>query len=168
LLRDETTRKPDADEARRGRRDEQQEYREGGLADQDPTPVEIPAHHPFEDAVEATEEPSERAAHLALGPQEQCRERGAQRERVEGRDDDRDGDGDRELLVHPPGDARDERRRHEDGGQDQADRDDRARARKPWRKMNTTMTTRMSASTSVFTISWMPAVTARVVSNAVT
>src|SRR5438093_3461941 len=81
LLRDETTRKPDADEARRGRRDEQQEDREGGLADQEATPVQIPAHHPLEDAVEPTEEQPERAAHLAPRPQEQRRERGAQRER---------------------------------------------------------------------------------------
>src|SRR6266403_1755889 len=36
-------------------------------------------------------------------------------------------------------------------------------ARKPWRKMNTTMTTSTSASTSVLTISWIPALTARVV-----
>jgi hypothetical protein len=41
-------------------------------------------------------------------------------------------------------------------------------ARKPWRKMNTTMTTRARASKSVLTISRTPAVTARVVSRAVT
>ena len=41
-------------------------------------------------------------------------------------------------------------------------------ARKPCRKMNTTMTTRSSASKSVLTISWMPSLTASVVSSAVT
>ena len=41
-------------------------------------------------------------------------------------------------------------------------------ARKLWRKMKTTMTTRMRASTRVLTISRMPAVTASVVSSAVT
>src|SRR2546422_8673761 len=116
LLRDETTWKPEADEARHGRRAEQQEQREGGLADQVATPVEIPAHHPLEDAVEATEEQPERAARLALRPQEQRRERRAQRERAAGRDQDRHGEGDRELLVHPPGDAGDERRRDEHRG----------------------------------------------------
>src|SRR2546428_12090933 len=39
LLGDETTWKPDADEARHGRHDEQEEDREGGLADQEVTPV---------------------------------------------------------------------------------------------------------------------------------
>jgi len=41
-------------------------------------------------------------------------------------------------------------------------------ARKPWRKMKTTMITSAIASKSVLTISWMPALTARVVSSAVT
>src|SRR5207237_9677451 len=103
LLRDETTWKPDAEKARHGRRAEQQEYCEGGLADQDATPLEIPTHHPLEDAVEATEEPPERAAHLAPGPQEQRRERRAQRERVERRDEHGHRDGDGELLVPPAG-----------------------------------------------------------------
>src|SRR5439155_5061267 len=87
LLRDETNWKPDAAEARHGRSDEQQEYCEGGLADQEATPVEIPAHHPLEDAVDAPEERPERAAHLAPRPQEERRDRRAQRERVEGRDE---------------------------------------------------------------------------------
>ena len=41
-------------------------------------------------------------------------------------------------------------------------------ARQPCRKMKTTMMTRTSASKSVFTISRMPSVTARVVSSEVT
>ena len=41
-------------------------------------------------------------------------------------------------------------------------------ARNPWRKMNTTMTTRARASKSVLTISRTPALTACVVSSAVT
>jgi hypothetical protein len=41
-------------------------------------------------------------------------------------------------------------------------------ARQPWRKMNTTMMTRMSASKSVLTISRMPSLTASVVSREVT
>jgi hypothetical protein len=38
-------------------------------------------------------------------------------------------------------------------------------ARQPWRKMKTTMTTKPSASKSVRRISWIPAVTALVVSS---
>ena len=41
-------------------------------------------------------------------------------------------------------------------------------ARKPWRKMKTTITTRTRASKSVFTISLMPSLTASVVSRATT
>ncbi len=41
-------------------------------------------------------------------------------------------------------------------------------ALKPCKKMKTTMTTRISASTRVLTISFMPSLTARVVSSAVT
>src|SRR5262249_54713130 len=52
LLRDETGWKPDGEEARHGRRGEQQEYCEGSLADQEATPVEISAHHPLEGAIE--------------------------------------------------------------------------------------------------------------------
>src|SRR5215471_9004218 len=42
LLRNETAGKPKAEEARYGRRREQQEDREGGLADQETTAVQIP------------------------------------------------------------------------------------------------------------------------------
>src|SRR5205823_4641424 len=55
LLGHEPTWKPKTDETRYGRGGEQQEYREGGLADQEATAVEISAHYPLEDAVEATE-----------------------------------------------------------------------------------------------------------------
>ena len=41
-------------------------------------------------------------------------------------------------------------------------------ARKPWRKMKTTITTRTRASKSVLTISLMPSLTASVVSRATT
>src|SRR5262249_55554894 len=66
LLGHETTGKPEADKTGHPRRGEQQEYREGGLADQDTAPIEIPGHHPLEGAVEAAEEPPERAAHFAF------------------------------------------------------------------------------------------------------
>src|SRR5207245_8741 len=99
---------------------------DGGLPVQEAPPSDVPPHHPLEDAVEATEEPPERAAHLAPGPQEQRRERRAQRERVERRDQDGHGDRHRELLVHPPGDAGDERRRDEHRCHDEGDGHDRS------------------------------------------
>ena len=47
-------------------------------------------------------------------PEQERRERGAQRERVKCGDDDRNGDGDRELLIEPSSDPRHEDRRNED------------------------------------------------------
>ena len=49
---------------------------------------------------------------------------GRERERVERRDQHRDGNGDRELLIQAAGDAGNERGRNEDRGKDQRDRDD--------------------------------------------
>ena len=53
-------------------------------------------------------------------------QRGAQRERLERRDEHRDGDGERELLVEAAGDPRDERHRNEHRGHAEGDRDDRS------------------------------------------
>ena len=127
LLGDEAARQPRGDEAREDRDDDEEDHGERGLADQVAARAYVAVGRPREPAIESPEEHPQRSPHLALRPQEQRRERRAQRERVEGRDEDGDGDGDRELLVHLPGDARDERRRHEDGGQDQGDRHHRAR-----------------------------------------
>ena len=82
---------------------------------------------PLEPAIESAEELPQRSPHLPLRPQEQRRERRAQRERVERRDQHRHGDRHRELLIHPPRDARDECRRHEHGRQDERDRHHRSR-----------------------------------------
>ena len=53
-------------------------------------------------------------------------QRGAERKRVERGDDHRNGDGQRELLIEPAGDARDERGGHKHRREDNRDRDDRA------------------------------------------
>lgn len=56
-------------------------------------------------AIEPGEELAERAARPGFLPEEQSGEGGAQGDRVEGRDYDGNGDGDRELLIEAPGDA---------------------------------------------------------------
>ena len=68
-----------------------------------------------EHAVEPVEELLQQAAALLLGPQEQRRQRRGQRQ----------GDGQRELLVKPAGDARDERGGDEHRRQDDGDGHDR-------------------------------------------
>jgi hypothetical protein len=50
-------------------------------------------------------------------------QRRAQAKRIESGDHDRHRDGHRELLIEPAGDARNKRRRHEHGGENQRDRD---------------------------------------------
>ena len=80
-----------------------------------------------EDAIEPAEEPAERPARfLVCGLQQQGGQRGAEGERVEGGEDDRDGDRQRELLVEPAGDAGDENGGNEHRRQNQRDGDDRA------------------------------------------
>ncbi len=64
---------------------------------------------------------------MRLVLEHQRTQRGRQRQRHEGRNDRRRRDGDRELLIERPGNARNEHRRHEHAGQHQADRDDRPR-----------------------------------------
>ena len=54
-------------------------------------------------------------------------ERRRERQRAEGREQHRDGDGQRELLVHLSGEAAEEGDRDEHGREDQRDADDRSR-----------------------------------------
>ena len=79
-----------------------------------------------EEAVEPGEEASQQAA-LAVGVarlEQQRGERGAERQRVEGRDENRDRDGDGELLIEPAGDAGYGGSGDEDGGENERDGDD--------------------------------------------
>ena len=65
------------------------------------------------------------AVALSCGRSKQRRQGRAERQRVEGGDDGRDGDRQGELPEELTGDAGDERARHEDRAQHQADRDHR-------------------------------------------
>ncbi len=78
--------------------------------------------------VEARVEPAEQHEGLSVPvAQEGGAERGAQRQRVEGRDADRDRHREGELVVEPPGDARDEGDGHEHRHQHRGGGDDGAR-----------------------------------------
>ncbi len=111
--------------------------REGTQRDEEAEPEDEP---PREDAahrdvavatsvegpIERIEEALEPALLLAddAGPEEQRAQRRAERERVERGDDDRDGDGQRELLVEAAGDTRDERDGDEHRGEHEGNGDD--------------------------------------------
>ena len=83
--------------------------------------MDIAVGNSREPAVEYPKEPPQRTARFALGSQEERGEGGAEGQRVEGRDEHGNGDGHRELLVHPARDAGNERGGDEDGGQDEGD-----------------------------------------------
>ena len=87
---------------------------------------EYPVEQPEEPAQEQVHEPGERIAAGAVRLEQQGRQRRAERERVEGREQRGDGDGDGELAEELPGDAADERAGHEHGAEHQGDGDDRA------------------------------------------
>ena len=80
-----------------------------------------------EEFVEQPKAPAEKAGlpFFVLGLEQQGCERGRKGQRVEGRDQHRDRDGDGKLLIHAPGYAGDERRRDEHCGEDEGDGDHR-------------------------------------------
>src|SRR5262249_32888915 len=78
-------------------------------------------------AVEPIEGPSEQARARLLGFQHQGSQRWAEGEGVERRENDRNRNGDGELLVEPPGDAGNEGGGYEDSGKDQGNADHRTR-----------------------------------------
>ena len=86
--------------------------------------------HPVEQAEEPAEreveQPAEPVLLRAARLQQDGRQRRAERQRVERRDHRRDGDGQGELAEELPGDAADERARHEHRRQHQGHGDDRA------------------------------------------
>ncbi len=81
---------------------------------------------PAEDPVEPVVELLQRAGALLLRLEEQGAEGRGEGKGIEGREDDRDGDGHGELLVELAGNAGDEGRRDKDRRQDDGDGDDRA------------------------------------------
>ena len=83
-------------------------------------------------AIECSKEFPERSTALAatllgFGPQQQSGECRAQSESIEGGENHGNGDGQGELLIKSPGDARDERRGHEHRSQHQGNADDGSR-----------------------------------------
>ena len=99
-----------------GRRDpktKQADQRQRGLADQRADTGQITARDPAEAAVERVEGAGQRSARLALGPQDHGAQRGAEREGVEGREQHRSRDGERELAVNLAADSAQKRNRDE-------------------------------------------------------
>ena len=78
-------------------------------------------------AVEPIEETPQQAVALLFGLEQQRGERGTQSQRVEGREDHRDRDGDCELLIQAAGDSGNENGRDENRRQHQRDTDHRTR-----------------------------------------
>ena len=112
---------PDADHGH-----DQDERRDGHLADEEGADIDVGGRGRAERAIEAAEEIAERTAAFRARPQQHGGKRGAERQGVEGGDQHRDGDGDGELLVEPARDAGNEDGRDEDGGENQGDGDDGA------------------------------------------
>ena len=77
-----------------------------------------------EHAIEPVKESAEQPVALLLRPKQQRGKRGAQRERIEGGEHHRNGDGHGKLLVEPSGDARDECCRYKHRGENQGNRHD--------------------------------------------
>src|SRR5262249_27349943 len=109
------------DEAREDRYHYEHQHRETRLVDEQAAGCYVAVGGPAEPTIEPAEEYAERPAGLPFRAQEHRRERGAQGQSVEGRDDDGQGHGNRELLVHPPSDARDESSGHEHSDQNEGD-----------------------------------------------
>ena len=80
-----------------------------------------------EHLVEAAEEGPQRAAHRLRRLEQHGAQRRRERQRVEGRQQHRDGDRQRELLVHAADQPAEEGDRDEHGREDERDADDRRR-----------------------------------------
>ena len=122
LVRDESRRERAAEEAGAdGHRGDEQDRHHRPAHEQMGDP-DVAVGRPVEHPVEPAEEGPERAPPRPVGGLEEHRaQRRRERERAEGREQHRDGDGQGELLVHPPGEAAEEGDGDEDGGQDEGD-----------------------------------------------
>src|SRR5260370_27026063 len=111
-----------------GGREEDGQYhkRDGGLANQRAGEANVAIGGPLENAVEAIEEPTQRAFTLLFWPEQEGGKRGAEGEGVESREDHRYRNGHRELLTQAPSNYRNKGRRYKNGGEHQGDTDDRA------------------------------------------
>src|SRR5581483_5672278 len=97
------------------------------LVDQDAGPAQISLGGAIEVAIERIEEPAQQTARVGPRLQQQSGERGAERQRIEGREHHRNRDGGGELLIEAAGDSGDKDSRYEYRRQHQGDSHQRAR-----------------------------------------
>ena len=95
-----------AEKTGKDRDPDKKEKAEGALPDQAPAHADIALGGPAEDTVERPEKGAQRTPRLFPGLEEEGAEGRAEGQGVEGRDENRDGDGHGKLLVEPAGDAR--------------------------------------------------------------
>ena len=113
---------PDTDHHR-----DQQQHRAGGLAGQATHDGPVAAGHPIKSAIKELEELRDRAASRRRFLEQHSAQGGAERQRVDDREDDRHRNGEGELLVELAGHAAHARHRNEHGAQDESDGHHRAR-----------------------------------------
>ncbi len=113
LLRQKAARHSLAQYADRTAHDDEQEQADDELADEPAADAHVAVGGLAEQGVEPAVEGAQGAAGLLLGLQDQGGKRRAEGQRVEGRDNNRDGDGDCKLLVELTRDTGDEDRRQE-------------------------------------------------------
>ena len=118
----EAARDDPAEQAGGSGQGEQEKQADHTLANGDAADTDITGRQAAEDAVEAVVELLQGTASTLLRLEQQCAERRAQGERIERRDDHRDGDGDGKLLVKLTRDAGNESGGNEDRRQNDGDR----------------------------------------------
>ena len=127
LVRDEPGREHACEEAGPDRHRGDDRDREQRAAHEQARHAHVAGRRDVEHLVEAAEERAQRPAHRPRRLEEHRAERGRQRQRVEGREQHRDGDGQRELLVHAADQPAEHGDRDEHRGEDEGDADDRRR-----------------------------------------
>ena len=125
LLGQKSAGDPLADHADGTGHDHQQDQADHELANEPPGELHVAVRGFAEEIVEPAVERPQGTAGLFLGLQDQGRQGRAQGQGVEGRDDDRDGDGHRKLLVELARDAGNENGGQKDSGEHQGDGDHR-------------------------------------------
>ena len=124
LIRQEARRQPRAKKDRHDAEQQQSGHCHPAFAYQRPAHADVTVGGAFKHSIEPVEELSQRAGVGFLGLKQQRGKSRTQTERVERRDDHGNRDGDRELLVQPPGNARYEGRGDEYRREHQSNADD--------------------------------------------
>ena len=126
LFRNEGGRQLGAEEHREGHHAEQEDRCDKSLPQQESADSQIAASSGIKGLVKGLVKGTQRPLHLRAGAQQHGTKRGTEAHRIEGRDDDRDGNRQRKLLIETASDARKEDRGDEDGGKNQRRGDQRA------------------------------------------